>query len=234
MNALETDLGKRLWKDFHGDPTWFVVLGEKMKLLQAGSWPQSLIDCVYQYDWHHKQDIFDLWVFLDFYARLTQPPPDFAVFQIPVGEEPHQDKDVAGNNVVLNNLSRPFKGRFWGGNQDEDGFIEWDRPIHVTSCAAGEDREEVRWLLAKPKRVPLEVGYNSSSKFRRDIRGYHSYARWPCGQPFITVFLDIDRCELMFEDDAEFDVLLHHSGESVEDYMISQRSPWERWDSEVN
>lgn len=164
-------------KKFDNEPQWFIVLNEKLKLLREEAWPQSYVDCIYQYDWHHKPDIYDMWVLLQV-DSLTRTQ-NIAVFQIPTRSLPYADKDHSPNNEILAVLPGPFTATFSGGNQDADGFIKWTCPIHVTCYKPSRNRGEVRWILAAPSLVPLEVGCNPSHKFWMELKASGRCARWP-------------------------------------------------------
>jgi len=229
-NSLDKTQRDFLWELFHKEPDWFVVLGEKLKLLKDEAWPKNMIDCVYQYDWHHKPDIYDMYFFLQFLSLLEGKNSRLGVFQIPIYSEPFPDKDIEGNNNALKNLPKPFKGTFLGGTQGADGVIEWKTPIHCTAYQEQESKGEISWGLIKPNKIQLEIGYNSSGKFLRAL-DFTSYgcARWPYGQEYITVFVHLDACKIYTVGDPEFNTLLEQSNETIEHVKILGRSPWERW-----
>lgn len=229
MNTLDETMRKTLWDMFHEDGNWFVILGRRLKEFQREKWPRSFVDCVFQYDWHHTVDIFDLH-FLQVATALTNSKhATVAVFQIPVGCTPYPDEDVHANNEALAALPSPFAGRFWGGTQGEDGIITWSRPIHVSVQRHGQPG----WSLVEPGSVQLEVGYNSSGKFHRALHTSNGIARWPYGQNCITVFLNA-ALRLVTPGQEKFAELQHNSSETILECMAQGRSPWERWSDETD
>jgi len=231
MNTLDKDIRSELVKIFKKKPEWYQVLAEKSELIKKGAWSRALIDCIYEYDWHHEADIFDVYIFLITNIALTKANSNIGAFQIPVNSKPFPDKSIIENNEVLNNLPAPFKGEFWGGTQGEDGYISWETPIHCTKCEKENENDDchIGWCLIKPNTAQLEVGYNSSGKFWFGLDGSGLYARWPNGQKYITVFVDFNKINLYLPTDDEFNTLLNESKESIEKAIAEERSPWNRW-----
>jgi hypothetical protein len=227
MNTLDEITRRTLWKEFHKDGRWFKTLGRRLDEYRNGRWPRSFVDCVFQYDWHHPVDIYDIYVLSRATVAINSAQASIGVFQIPLHEGPLSDKDVEGNNHVLGTLPAPFEGKFWGGTQDEDGVIRWTRPIHVSISAS--DRSG--WFLVAPGSVELEVGYNSSGKFLRALECSNGIARWPYGQPYITVFLSA-AMKWHTPEHPDFDRLRAEANETIETCVASGRSPWERWRAE--
>jgi hypothetical protein len=231
LNSLDEAFRKGLWKKFHENEKWFELLSQGLAKYKGGEWPRSLVDCVFQYDWHHKVDIYDIYVLQQVTTEINSAHATGRVFQIPVASTPLADRDHEGNNRLLRTLPSPFTGKFWGGTQDEDGLVRWNRPIHVSLQRHGSPG----WALIEPGSVQLEVGYNSSAKFYRALMSTNGVARWPYGQPYITVFLNSSIVQTYTPEDRAFRNLLKQSGETLEECMGSaERSPWERWYDERN
>jgi hypothetical protein len=223
MNSFDHALRSELTARFTDDPEWYVVLGQKMKLMQKGAWPECLIDCIYQYSWHHEPDIFDAWVFLNVYALLDK---DLAVFQIPIGVEPYPDKEFARNHAALADLPSPFRGTFVGGTQGCDGMIEWITPVHATVRYGSE----IRWVIVRPHSLQLEVGTNSSGKFWDALINHGGVARWPYEQSYVTVFLNRKWISDLREGDPGFEDALGESAETIDTCRQRlDRDPWPRW-----
>jgi len=231
MNSSETAINKKLWNKFHQEPDWFITLGEKLKFYKSGGFSQYIVDCVYQYSWHKTPDIYDMYILNQIYIKLQGDNPTIGVFQIPTDTTPFPDKEIEQNNLILSQLPAPFKGIFWGGTQDEDGEISWKTPIHCTICGKNEYKNDALWCLIDPRAAPLEVGYNSSQKFLRDLNWRGLVARWPYGHKYISVFVDFDSVTRYLPTDPNFDAILMEANESVDDALESKRSPWELWNN---
>jgi len=220
---------KGLWKRFHEDPALFKVLAKHLQDYKRDKWPKSFVDCVFQYDWHHSVDIYDIYALVHATLWSNGPFATVRIFQIPVGTEPLCDADIDGNNAILGRLPSPFEGRFWGGTQGADGIVRWKKPIHVSLSR----RKESGWALVDPGAVELEVGYNSFGKFMRSVQTTAGLARWPYGQSQITVFLNSSVLKCHTPDDPSFQHIREESGETIEGSMKEGRSPWERWADEI-
>lgn len=235
MNSIDKALRNKLCKMFNDNPDWFIILGEKIKLIRNNAWPNSLVDCVYQYDWHHEPDIYDAYVFTQLHVLMQNYGANIGVFQVPTGCEPLPDKYIQENNEILKCLSPPFTGEFWGGNQDEDGYIRWNKPIYCTRFPANKEAGGIQWGLIESMQASLEVGYNSSGKFWYGINEPIPYARWPYGQKYITVFVNFDLINFYTIGTKNFEKILESSKETIEQCLYQKgRSPWDRWKEEIN
>ncbi|WP_039925139.1 hypothetical protein [Alishewanella aestuarii] len=226
MNRYTKDLRKFLWKEFHKNPKYFNDLAKKYKDYTLGKWPKKFVDCVFQYDFHHFVDIFDIYILAYITTLLRHPNRKLAVFQLPVGAEPYPDKEIELNQQQLNMLKEPFSGEFWGGKQGEDGYVKWSRPIH---CLARENEGQLAWVVIEANKAPLEVGYNDSGKFYRYLIENGICARWPYGQSYITVFVNLELIKFYSTNSNNFKEVLERSGESIEVCLELERNPLENW-----
>jgi hypothetical protein len=228
MNSLDRAAREGLKQRLEQEPPLRAVLEKQRRRYQTGEWPQSFVDCVFQYHWRHKVDLFDIYVLSDTTARVNSDIADVPLFQIPVGSEPLPDRDVKGNNRLLRNLPPLFSGTFWGGTQDEDGVIRWKKPIHVYLSSG----KEAGWLIAEPFHVPLEAGYNSSGKMHRALCLTQGIARWPYGQDHITVFLNPRFVKVYGSSHPDFARWQAESEETLLSCMETGRSPFYKWNQE--
>ncbi len=108
-----------------------------------------------------------------------------------VNHTPNADKDIGWNNGVLQNLPKPFNGKYGGGgNADDDGWISWNEPIklNVFDINGIEHRKELN-----PGKCPLEVGYTKFIRTYFHLAFERILARWPYGSNKIIVMkLDDD------------------------------------------
>lgn len=157
MNNLEITSRMNFLKWLGQAPENLRILSDYCAELEKGAWAQSFIDCVYQYSWHHMPDMYDKYILFDVIQALKRCNGNYLAFQLPVGEGPCADKAIEENNEILGRLPVPFEARFLGGNQDEDGYLQWNRPIH-TPIAVGS---EFHWALLDALLLPLEVGWRN-------------------------------------------------------------------------
>ncbi|CAH0267415.1 hypothetical protein SRABI06_03568 [Pseudomonas brassicacearum] len=204
------------------------VLSDYCAALEKGTWAQSFIDCVYQYSHHHVPDMYDKYILFDVIQALRRCNGNYLTFQVQVVEGPFADKAIDENNEVLSQLPEPFESRFLGGNQDEDGYFRWNRPIHAP-IAVGT---EFHWTLLDALSLPLEVGTNSSAKFQMYMNTRGGVARWPYGAEHVTVFINCDLIKPCGSEDEKHEALRLASKESIAQCRVG-RSPWERWREEV-
>ncbi|VVQ35065.1 hypothetical protein [Pseudomonas fluorescens] len=229
MNNLEIASRMSFLKWLGQTPESLRILSDYCAELEKGAWAQSFIDCVYQYSWHHTPDMYDKYILFDVIQALKRCNGNYLVFQVPVGEGPCADKAIEQNNEILCRLPVPFEARFLGGNQDEDGYLQWGRPIHAP-IAVGR---EFHWALLDTLLLPLEVGTNSSAKFQMYMNTRGGIARWPYGAEHITVFINCDLIKPCGIGDDGHEALRLASMESIGDCKVG-RSPWERWAEEVS
>lgn len=174
------------------DPLWRDVIVEAMMNLNEGKYPTRYVDVIGQ-KWRNSSS-YDLYDTLPFLAVHTAIRTGLiAIFQVPVHETPYRDKMATANNATLSKITGPFKAKFWGGTQGEDGYIEWSKPVN----AILDTGAECGYVIALPKiYFPLEVGTTSfvKTKFQLTYAFMDSgpccgLARWPYGQNRITVLV---------------------------------------------
>lgn len=221
MSIKERALKSKLWNDFNEKPTSFMIAAEKLIQIREGSFSQGFIDCVYQYSWHHKPDINDAYVFAIMYLEMFDLN-NIAIFHIPVGRPPYPDKEITKNDSALKDLPAPFTGSFHGGTQDEDGYIKWDRPIHALTNREGG----LCACLLPPMRIPLEVGTNSSAKFKIAFEMNYGIARWPYEHDHVTVFVNKRAATIYGGSEPDFNDILKQSGETMTEELLHSRNPF--------
>lgn len=112
----------------------------------------------------HARLAFRLW-----YGVLCHSETYSATFQ--VGGEPCKDSGVEMNNRLLSEAQGPFKARFWGGSQDEDGEV---LPQKGSRFRVGS--------------IPLEVGSVAPANLLMRLFRARAFARWPYESKFVYVF----------------------------------------------
>jgi len=116
--------------------------------------------------------IYDAYYFLSMLAEIKNER--IACAYVEVGSTPGKDSDIDGNNQKLAKLPAGFKGKFWGGTQDEDGYIDITEPIGLLSFEAGKQIANIEG------KIPLEVGYINPCKVAFYMNTpVGRLARWP-------------------------------------------------------
>lgn len=121
---------------------------------------------------------------------------DVAQVQISALGSPGADADREGNARQLADLPEPFRAVVDSAQNcdDQDGFLEWDRPIQV-EVSTGEPvtaddgsispRVVIREL--PPGSAPLEIGSTKASVTLMHLRSERCVARWPYGHDRIRL-----------------------------------------------
>jgi hypothetical protein len=165
------------------DEQWLLLLTKTALQLNNGEYPQPYLDALFQ-KWRGAYTIYDALPFLMAHSKIRNG--EVAIYQVPIGSTPKRDSDIEGNTEILKTLPFPFEGRFWGGNQDEDGFIITSSPVNAT--VLDNETKEQLWCIVPPGRTPLEVGYMNAYKLPLYFVAQNGLARWPYYQDRITVF----------------------------------------------
>jgi len=167
--------------------------------LLRGVYPPGYVDCIVQKFRDAVPDFVDAFNFMHLHAAIRLGR--IAVGAIEVGDTPYSDKNTEGNQQLLDRLPFPFKAKFWGGTQGEDGYVEWALPFRgvLNQIVDGNPYRGV--VIIRPHQwCPLEVGTQSASKtlfqlhqaISTNLRSagpmYHCLARWPYGSKHIFIF----------------------------------------------
>lgn len=144
----------------------------------------------------------------------------YGVMRIPVGAQPVADvMREEMNGLLASGLQDPFKAEFFGYKDDDDGFLSWSRPIHVSVFDKSTD--EWAWSICKPSVLPLEIGTTSGSKSFSQIM-HTGLARWPYDHDSILAF--VHPAMLIGSDSPDFQSAVDESGENISE--LSNRDPW--------
>ena len=162
---------------------WKPVLKQYVTKLRSGFWEKDYVNSCFQLT-HSNTDIYAAYCFAHFHAWIGIGKILMAVIEL--GLEPSRDSAIAKMNEKLAFLPKPFTGAFWGGHDDQDGFIKWDESIEFgqTDCTG---REVI--AIIKPRRVPLEVGLTRPDTTIYHILGQGGLARWPYNSEYIYLFV---------------------------------------------
>jgi len=165
------------------DPEWVRLLSlTAAQLNQGKEYPQLYIEALFQ-KWRGSYTIYDALPFLEAHALIRSGRVQ--VFQIPVGVTPCRDRFVEQMDGLLGKLEYPFQARFWGGTQDEDGWVSVERPVNGLAFS---ECGELGFCIIPPRQYPLEVGYMNAYKLLIYLNGMGYLARWPYGHDRITIF----------------------------------------------
>lgn len=169
------------------EPQWGPVLVQYIEQMQNGFYPQGFVNAVYQpaFDWY--PDIYTAYCFAHVNAWIGTGLVLTA--KVEAGEEPLPDRDVEGNNAILNELPRPFEAEFTGpaSNWDkDDGVFSWTEPVEFGQILyTGTEKVSI----VAPRRISLEVGTTQADTTLCHILQNGGLARWPYGSIWIYLFV---------------------------------------------
>jgi len=116
------------------------------------------------------------------------------------GAMPERDAEREANAAALADLPRPFRARV-DLHQDKhpgDGMLYWDEPIRVTAMtglidrtADGETFPIPLRMMIPPGKAILEIGSTLASRTWTHIEEWGGVARWPYGEPFLYLFVNL-------------------------------------------
>jgi len=184
------------------NPDWAKLLTVTIERLNHGFWSQNYVDIIFQ-KWRDRPDIYDAYGFLQVHCAIRGGR--IAIFQAPMSCTPFGDKETdkdgnSQNDLALQLLESPFRGEFWGGLSDSDGYFQWEKPINVLRCESEENTIGFNIVPPLGYGVPLEVGTTAAEITFAHLgspisgNGGLSLARWPYGQDRITVLVDAGLC----------------------------------------
>lgn len=156
---------------------------DSFQSLENGEIPQWFLDVVVQNQIH--EGLHTLWQvdYLIVGQIITQlGKGNIALIRIPIRQRPLKDSSSKNNNI-LKELPHPFTGEFFIKKGIEDGYIEWTKPI----SSQIQTDDGISPISILPNMVPLEVGYQSSSKTFSQINRNLGIARWPYYSNYITL-----------------------------------------------
>jgi hypothetical protein len=169
---------------------FMLTMSKTVRNLSCNLFDQWYVDMIFQ-KWERfgSIDIYDAYPFACMHTLLNTGIIFLA--RIGIGVSPSADKCIEQNQKKLDTLWHPFSGEFWGGTQDEDGYIEVKENISFTSVSidleTGEKFEKHDFFTGK---FPLEVGYISAAKTKMyfPVRGgCNRLARWAYGSDDIIL-----------------------------------------------
>ena len=169
------------------EPQWGPVLVQYIEQILNGFYPQDFVDTVYQpaFDWY--PDIYTAYCFAHVNAWIGTGLVLTA--KVEVGEEPLPDKELEGNNAILNELPWPFEAEFTGttSSQDkDDGTFSWVEPIEFGQVLhTGVEKV----AMMAPRGISLEVGTTHADTTLCHVLRDGGLARWPYGSIWIYLFV---------------------------------------------
>jgi hypothetical protein len=174
MTTMLDRVNKQRVDKLMSDPGWMATMADYTGKLRSGYFEHA--DVVFQKWERFSIDLYDVYPFIMVHCDLMLA--NIVCATIEIGEAPHADKHIAENNAILHKLWDPFCGEFWGGTQDEDGYIKVRRPIEFDMI----NRETNERFAEKfSGRFCLEVGYISAAKTLFYLMTQGRIARWPYG-----------------------------------------------------
>jgi hypothetical protein len=187
------------------------VLAEALKKIQSGFFRATYVDNFLQGGNFRKSgyDLKDALVFLQCHQRVMQG--NIGHIQIQLPSMPFGDNHFQGNSNILTHLPPHFKARFWGGNRDGDGIVEWDEPWVCVVQKVDEANLVQSYLVeVAPGSLELEVGSIGRGKMPYYLSdASFGVARWPHGSDTMTLFVGerLFAGDLVKTDNLNFDLL---------------------------
>jgi hypothetical protein len=178
------------------------VLTNLLALMNGGKISAHYLETLVGKSFHQSRyNIYDAWVFGQLHVRYFTGGlrTRFVCFR-KADVTPFPDKEKAKNNEALSWLEKPFKGTFDGGLSPGDGMLEWTDSIGIRRLFQNPKTSEVReeTITIEPGRWPLEVGSSSHYCTWHHMWDSWGVARWPYGQPYITLLLSTSFQEKMY------------------------------------
>jgi len=202
---------------------WAQTICAYLTRLNEYEYPPSYIDVIFQkWGGQGPPNIYDAYCFAQIHYMIRTG--ELGVFQVPVGAIPVRDSRVKRQNTLLAKLPYPFKAEFWGGTQDEDGYLEWKKPVN---CIINDGQDSLGFVIARPQAVELEVGYQPAYKTFFQLHPTHQgLARWPYGHENITVLLHRRNASAL---DAEDFSELRKEVVGDFNYLPNPYEEWNKW-----
>lgn len=162
---------------------WEPVLRQYVTKMRSGFWDDEYLVYAFQLA-RGNWDIYAAFCFAHLHSWIGIGK--VLIADIEIGVEPERDSEIDKNNQLLARLPAPFSSKFWGNNDDCDGYVKWCEPIELgqIDCTG---REIV--ITIPPRSVPLEVGLTRPDTTIYHILGEHGLARWPYGSKRIRLFI---------------------------------------------
>lgn len=104
-------------------------------------------------------------------------------FAVPIGGRAAANVDRERNQALLSTLPPDFQGHFHGTSPGEDGYLEWNAEVVVTTIPTA------RQVRLPANRIPLEVGFTQASTTWGHLLNRTGLARLPYGTDRISVFV---------------------------------------------
>lgn len=180
----------------HEDSAWLPILQDIQKRMNDRFYGPTLLDFAVQ-KWAGfrggKFDLYDAFAFSKIHSLLCEGK--VAHCQIHVGSGPGKDKDIEGNNRLLQNLPEPFTACFQpqaGSGDNDDGYVEWESAVEMVKMVLNADGTETASSVIVPvQRVPLEVGTTAASRTIHHLNQNGALARWPYGHEWLLVWVKV-------------------------------------------
>ena len=175
---MSTILQKTIYDVLHNklyDPNWVEILLACIQKYEDRFFPEWYQSIFFQLEDHQSPfSIYDAYGLLCLHTELGNGKIVYC--EVHLGERPSSDRHISEINTKLQKLWYPFRGQFWGGNQNEDGAIFVDEPIEL-SVFTMDGKQVVKTISG---RFPLEVGITSVFKTLTYLNsGTKRLARWP-------------------------------------------------------
>jgi hypothetical protein len=184
---MNDDICKKVVDDFiKKTPGALDVLYDIMqKLKKGGVWPSWYVDAIVQKHWE-GYDLYDAFWF----ARINMfyAEGGLGTGLIKVGAEPLKDREIEGNNNLLQDLPDGFSAVFRGGTYDCDGDLVWNHPIEL-DCVLDMNTHKFGTMIVPAHNASLEVGTTTAWRTWFHLYETQSVARWCYGSKDIVVLM---------------------------------------------
>ncbi len=179
MTAITDFIVKNFVNQQMTNPAFGAMVSEYLKRMRLHSYGWHL-DAICQKFEQFNYDIYDACPFSQVHVGLCLG--QIAAIKLDIGKTPGPDDDLRRNNQMLKSLPEGFHGKFYGGTQDEDGYIIIEKPVMGYAYNVKTRKREG---FVFEGHYPLEVGATSAIKSLLSLRSCGRLARWPYGHKSI-------------------------------------------------
>lgn len=186
---METNVQQQLVKIVNKkivDANWCITLSDVLGKLTNGYYEKWYVNMIFQNHERYPLSIYDAYAFSLIHCDICSGK--IVLSKIGLGEIPMKDKCIDINNALLDRLWYPFYGKFWGGTQDSDGYIDVKEEIEMNSITP--DYGKITSMA--DGMFPLEVGYTNAGKTMTYLRSnFGRLARWPYDSTDIILMANV-------------------------------------------
>jgi hypothetical protein len=165
------------------DPSAMANLAGYVGAVRAGRFDERWVRVVVHKA--HQLELTDYFSFAVLHVLLCRG--ELSISTVRVGAPPRSDREVVGNNRLLQSLAPPFEASVNCRLAERDGEIRWVEPIEATVFSFRDGRMYTEQRQQPPSSCALEVGYTAGTRTLTHLTTRGMVARWPYGSREITI-----------------------------------------------